>query len=51
MNVTTMSYAGDLVIGMFVDPVAVDDPADLCACVEAAFQRLLATAQTPPTAS
>jgi len=44
MNVTTLSYAGELHLGLFVDPVAVDDPADLRACVEAAFERLLAEA-------
>ena len=45
MNITTMSYAGDLNIGLFVDPVAVDDPVGLRECIEAAFQRLFDVAE------
>jgi hypothetical protein len=49
MNITTMSYAGDFVIGLLVDPIAVDDPADLRECLESAFRRLLDAAATRPT--
>ena len=49
MNITTMSYAGDLNIGLFVDPVAVDDPADLRGCIDAAFQRLFDVAEIRET--
>lgn len=45
MNITTMSYAGDLNIGLFIDPVAVDDPDDLRACIEAGFERLFEVAE------
>ena len=45
MNITTMSYAGDLNIGLFIDPVAVDDPAGLRECIEAGFQRLFEVAE------
>ena len=44
MNITTMSYAGDLHIGLFIDPVAVDDPDDLRSCIEAAYEKLFETA-------
>ena len=33
-NITTMSYAGQLGMGLFVDPVAVEDPAGLRAHVQ-----------------
>ena len=41
-NLTTMSYAGALGMGLFVDPVAVDDPAGLRDHVEAAYEELIA---------
>ena len=41
-NITTMSYAGALGMGLFVDPVAVDDPAGLRADVQAAYEELIA---------
>lgn len=44
MNITTMSYAGDLNIGLFIDPAAVDDPADLRECIEAGYRRLFEAA-------
>ncbi len=40
-NITTLSYNGVLDVGMFVDPVAIDDPADFRDCVVAAFVRLV----------
>ncbi len=39
-NITTLSYNGLLDIGMFTDPVAIDDPADFRECVEMAFARI-----------
>ncbi len=45
-NMTTMSYAGQLDMGLFVDPVAVDDVAGLRDHVEAAYEELIA-AGTP----
>jgi WS/DGAT/MGAT family acyltransferase len=41
-NLTTLSYNGSLDMGMFIDPAAVDDPADLLACMTDAYQELLA---------
>jgi diacylglycerol O-acyltransferase len=43
-NLTTISYDGDLHMGLLVDPVAVDDPVDLRVCIEEAYAQLL----TPP---
>lgn len=40
-NITTMSYRGDLDVGVHVDPAAVTEPAALAAAVEAAFHELL----------
>jgi diacylglycerol O-acyltransferase / wax synthase len=40
-NLTAMSYAGEFAITMNIDPVAIDDPADLRDCVEAAYQELI----------
>jgi WS/DGAT/MGAT family acyltransferase len=40
-NLTTISYNGSLDMGLLVDPVAVDDPADLRRCLEAGYQELL----------
>ena len=36
-----MSYAGEFAVTMFMDPVAIDEPADLRDCVEAAYQELI----------
>jgi WS/DGAT/MGAT family acyltransferase len=41
-NVTTISYDGNLHIGFFIDPMAVDDPADLRDCMAEAYTELLA---------
>lgn len=41
-NITTMSYAGALDMGLFVDPVAVDDPAGLRDDIAAAYEELSA---------
>lgn len=40
-NLTTTSYAGRLDMGLFVDPVAVDDPSGLRADLAAAYEELL----------
>lgn len=44
-NITALSYNGSLDLGMFIDPVAIEDPADYRDCVEAAFADLLALAK------
>lgn len=44
MNITTLSYDGTLEIGLFIDPVAVDDPAGLRDCMAAAYADLFETA-------
>ncbi|MEM7272520.1 MAG: wax ester/triacylglycerol synthase domain-containing protein, partial [Actinomycetota bacterium] len=49
INVTALSYNGTFDIGLFIDPVAVEDPADYRRCVESAFADLLATVPTPTT--
>ncbi len=36
-NITTLSYNGVLDVGIFVDPIAIDDPADFRECIEEAF--------------
>ena len=41
-NATAMSYDGRFDIGLFVDPVAIDDPADFRDAVAAAFDALIA---------
>ncbi|NCG36070.1 MAG: DUF1298 domain-containing protein [Actinobacteria bacterium] len=41
MNITTMSHNGQLDIGFFMDPAAIDDPDDLRMCMLAAYTRLL----------
>ncbi len=46
-NITALSYNGSLDFGMFIDPVAIEDPAGYRACVEAAFADLLALAEPP----
>lgn len=43
-NVTALSNDGSFDIGLFVDPKAIDDPADYRRCVESAFHDLLAEA-------
>jgi WS/DGAT/MGAT family acyltransferase len=41
-NLTAISYDGNLHMGIFVDPVAVDDPSDLADCMKQAYVELLA---------
>lgn len=41
-NMTTLSYDGDLHIGIFIDPAAVEDPADLNECMKVAYAELMA---------
>jgi hypothetical protein len=41
-NLTTISYNGSLDMGLFVDPAAVEDPADLRDRMAAAYRELLA---------
>ena len=41
-NVTTISYDGNLHVGFFIDPMAVEDPADLRDCMAEAYAELLA---------
>ena len=43
-NLTTLSYAGRLDMGCLVDTAAVDDPGFLRACLEDAYEELLALA-------
>jgi diacylglycerol O-acyltransferase len=40
-NLTSISYAGSFAITMFIDPKAVDEPADLRDHVEAAYRELI----------
>jgi WS/DGAT/MGAT family acyltransferase len=40
-NLTTVSYAGSLDIGIHIDPVAVDDPGELRRCIEEGYEALL----------
>lgn len=40
-NLTTMSYRGWLFLGLHVDPVAVEDPQELLAAIEASYDDLL----------
>ena len=40
-NLTAMSYAGQFAITMFMDPVAIEDPAGLRDLVEEAYQELI----------
>ena len=44
VNATALSYDGMFDIGLFIDPVAVEDPADYRRCVEESFADLLALA-------
>jgi len=46
-NITALSYNGSLDLGMFIDPVAIEDPADFRDCVETAFADLLELADPP----
>jgi hypothetical protein len=41
-NLTVLSYNGSLDIGAFIDPAAVEDPADLRRCMEDAYAELVA---------
>jgi hypothetical protein len=41
-NLTTISYNGSLDMGMFIDPAAVEDPADLRTCMFEGYTELLA---------
>ncbi len=43
-NLTTLSYGGNLDMGLHADAVAVEDPALLRACIEESFEELLALA-------
>lgn len=45
-NLTMMSYAGGLDMGLFVDPVAVDQPEDLRDRLDLAYRQLIDTAAT-----
>jgi diacylglycerol O-acyltransferase len=40
-NITAMSYAGQFALGLFMDPVAIEDPRGLRDHVEAAYQELI----------
>jgi hypothetical protein len=40
-NITAMSYDGHFEIGMFIDPKAIEDPADFRDCVEVALADLI----------
>ena len=42
-NLTVLSYAGQLNMGLFVDPVAVEAPADLRDHLEAAYRQLMSS--------
>ncbi|MGI9612104.1 MAG: wax ester/triacylglycerol synthase domain-containing protein [Acidimicrobiales bacterium] len=41
-NITTISYNGNLHIGVFIDPAAVEEPSDLRDCMTEAYGELLA---------
>ncbi len=41
-NITTVSYNGNLDIGLAIDPRAVEDPADLRRCIEQGYAELMA---------
>ena len=43
-NLTTVSYNGSLDMGVFIDPAAVEDPADLRDCLEAGYLELIEAA-------
>ncbi len=51
VNATALSYDGRFDIGLFIDPVAIEDPADYRRCVEEAFADLLAQAPVAPVAT
>jgi diacylglycerol O-acyltransferase / wax synthase len=44
-NLTTLSYDGSLDMGLLVDPVAVEDPAGLRACLEEAYAAVIRAAR------
>lgn len=46
-NITALSYNGSLDLGMFIDPVAIEDPADYRSCVEEAFADFLKLTEPP----
>lgn len=41
LNITALSYNGSLDIGMFLDPIAVEEPAALRQCMEEAYAELI----------
>ncbi len=47
-NLTCLSMGDHLDIGMHIDPVAVDNPAELRGCMEQAFAELLAVGRSEP---
>lgn len=47
-NITMLSYAGRLFMGVHIDPVAVDDPGLLRRCLQDAFRDLVETAGLRP---
>ena len=48
VNITALSYDGDLDLGIFIDPVAIEDPVAYRDHVEAAFVDLIETATPKP---
>jgi hypothetical protein len=50
-NITALSNDGSFGIGLFLDPKAIDDPADYRQCVESAFVDLLAEAPSAEPSS
>ncbi|MEM9566513.1 MAG: wax ester/triacylglycerol synthase domain-containing protein, partial [Actinomycetota bacterium] len=48
VNATALSYDGQFDVGLFIDPVAVEDPADYKRCIEEAFADLLTLAEPVP---
>ena len=49
VNATALSHDGRFDIGLFIDPRAVEDPADYRRCVEESFADLLALAPADPS--
>jgi WS/DGAT/MGAT family acyltransferase len=43
-NITALSYNGHFDMGIFLDPVAIDDPDDYRRCIEASFARITSLA-------
>jgi diacylglycerol O-acyltransferase len=50
-NITALSHDGNFDMGIFVDPEAIEDPADFGACVAAAFEDMASEVSTSGTAS